>query len=113
MGDRGGGGGGGGGWTVADTAGATLKTKQNKQSNGAPAASATRVLSPQSPKQNQHVRWSKDVLDEGGDRAEKEPPPPPRIDAGIGSKTRSEEDLDKLLDGLTELTETLPGKDLK
>jgi hypothetical protein len=54
----------------------------------------------------QHVRWSKDVVDEGGGGG-----------GGNGGgneavgikKSRSEEDLDKLLEGLTELTETLPG----
>ena len=58
MGDR-------SGWTVADTASAA-----SKKPAAAVGVGGSKMLSPQSPKQNQHVRWSNDVLQEDKSRVD-------------------------------------------
>ena len=133
MGDTrgGGGGGGGGGWTVADTS--TIRATQRGGGKGAPSSASAPNPGPGIPQQHHHIRWSNDVLaetpgDPGGGISTAslalrgaDQPSTPRESAKPASGVLKKKDtgrngdgedysLDKLLDGLTELSQTLPGK---
>lgn len=137
MGDtRGGGGGGGGGWTVADTS--TIRATQRSGGKGGSSnASAPNNPGP-AQQQHHHIRWSNDVLTEApedpggggggisvaspafrdahhpGDQStfrETAKPTSSVLEKNTEGGGEGEDySLDKLLDGLTELSQTLPGK---
>ena len=120
MGDSGGG---GGGWTVADTS--TIGATKRSGAKGATLSSPT-----QQSQQHHHIRWSSDVLSEpqgdpgGGGGGGHNPAFKDDFDkshlreSGTSSSSGAlkrggdgeDYSLDKLLDGLTELSQTLPGK---
>ena len=95
----------GGGWTVADTA--AISTRSPNSDGGGGGAAATGIHSPR--QHQQHVRWSNDIpTDDEVDRNRQETST--ATTTVQKPKSKSEEDLDRLLEGLVELTETLPGK---
>ena len=136
MGDTRGGGGGGGGWTVADTS--TIRATRRSGGKAASSSASAPSPVPGPAQQHHHIRWSNDVLKEtpedpgggGGDISVASPAfrgaghpgdesesretakPKPSVLKKNTERGGEGEDysLDKLLDGLTELSQTLPGK---
>ena len=113
---------------MADTS--TIRATQRGRAKGASspgAASApSPVPQPQQQQQPHHIRWSNDVPEgpdfvvanpayrDPGDRSTAKPTSSSAVkkknDTGVGGEEGEDYSLDKLLDGLTELSQTLPGK---
>ena len=112
---------------MADTS--TIRATQRGRAKGASspgsAASAPSPV-PQQQQQSHHIRWSNDVP-EGPDfvvanpayrdprdgstaKATSSSAVKKKNDTGVGGEEGEDYSLDKLLDGLTELSQTLPGE---
>ena len=106
---------------MADTS--TIRATQRSRAKGAssPGAASAPSPVPQQQQQPHHIRWSNDVPEgpdftvanpayrDPGDRSTAKP-----TSSSAVKKNNTEEgedySLDKLLDGLTELSQTLPGE---
>ena len=117
---------------MADTS--TIRATQSSRAKGAssPASAPSPVPQPQQQQQPHHIRWSNDIptetpedpdfvvanpaYREPGDNSIAKPTSSSAVKKNKTERGGGEEgedySLDKLLDGLTELSQTLPGKEV-